>query len=61
MTTFTINDENNIVAYATAEEAGQAGDSTAISFDSQAELAKVSAEWPLARLIEIFKIGRAHV
>jgi hypothetical protein len=54
MTTFTLNDDHNIVAYATPQAAAQAGDATATSFDSQAELARISAQWPLARFIEIF-------
>ena len=53
MATFTINEDNNITAFATAAEAAQAGDSTAISFDSQAALAKVSADWPLSRFVDI--------
>ena len=54
MATFTINEGNNITAFATAAEAAQAGDSTAISFDSQAALAKVSADWPLSRFVDIW-------
>jgi hypothetical protein len=54
MATFTIDNENNITAFATAAEAAQAGDSTATTFDSQAALAKVSAEWPLSRFVEIY-------
>jgi len=54
MSTFTIDSDNNITAYATAEEAAQAGDSTATSFDSQVALAKAAADWPLSRLVDIF-------
>jgi hypothetical protein len=54
MITFTINDDNNIVAYTAAEEAAQAGDPTATSFDSLAALAELSAEWPLSRFIELW-------
>ena len=54
MSTFTINAENNITAFASATEAAQAGDSTATSFDSQAALTKVSADWPLSRFVEIW-------
>jgi hypothetical protein len=54
MATFTIDNENNITAFATAAEASQAGDSTATTFDSQAALAKVSVEWPLSRFVEIY-------
>ena len=52
--TFTIDDDNNITAYASSEEANQ-GDATGlVSFDSQATLAKVSTEWPLSRFVEIW-------
>src|ERR1700694_4895823 len=54
MATFTINEDNNITVFATATEAAQAGDSTATSFDSQAALAKVSADWPLSRFVDIW-------
>jgi hypothetical protein len=54
MATFTINDDNNITAFASVAEPGQAGDSTATSFDSQAALAQVSADWPLSRFVEIW-------
>jgi hypothetical protein len=54
MSTFTIDAENTITAYASAEEARQ-GDATGlVHFDSQAALAKVSADWPLSRFIEIW-------
>ena len=63
MATFTITDDNNITVYASAEEAAQAGDSTATTFDSQAALAKVSADWPLSRFAEIWNSvpGNAEV
>ena len=59
MVTFTINEDNNITAFAGAQEAAlaeaaQTSDATATSFDSQAALAKVSAEWPLSRFVEIW-------
>src|SRR5205809_5279186 len=54
MATFTIDDENNITVFATAEEAAQAGGATAIQFDSQAALGKVSADWPLSRFVKIW-------
>ena len=51
--TFTLDADNNITAYASAEEANQ-GDATGlIRFDSQAALAKVSADWPMSRFVEI--------
>jgi hypothetical protein len=54
MATFTIDNENNITVFGNAEEAAQAGDSTATTFDSQAALAKVSADWPLSRFVDIW-------
>ena len=52
MVTFTISEDNNITAYPSAEEArAEAG---SITFDSQATLAEVSAEWPASRLVEIW-------
>jgi len=54
MITFTINEDNNITAFASVEEAAQAGDRTATEFDSQAALAQISAAWPLSRLVEIW-------
>jgi hypothetical protein len=54
MATFTIDNENNITVFASAEEAAQAGDATATTFDSQAALAKVSADWPLSRFVDIW-------
>lgn len=52
--TFTINNENNITAYGTLEEAAAA---TAPSFDtfaSQKELAELTAAWPAERLVAIW-------
>jgi hypothetical protein len=54
MVTFTINQDNNITAFASAEEAAQAGDRTATRFDSPAALARISGEWPLSRFVEIW-------
>jgi len=54
MVTFTINQDNNITAFASAEEAAQAGEATATKFDSSEALAKVSVEWPLSRFVEIW-------
>ena len=54
MNLFTIDEDNNITAYAGAKEAAQAGDATATTFDSPAALAKISAGWPLSRLVEIW-------
>src|SRR5260221_11930478 len=54
MATFTIDNEDNITVFASAEEAAQAGGATAIQFDSQAAFARVSADWPLSRFVEIW-------
>ena len=54
MPTFTINDDNNITVFNSAQDAAQAGDSTATRFDSQTALGKVSAAWPLSRLVDIW-------
>ena len=54
MNIFTIDEDNNITAYAGAKEAAQAGDATATTFDSPATLAKISAGWPLSRFVEIW-------
>src|ERR1700682_1443718 len=54
MVTFTIDNENNITVFTSAEEATQADGATAIQFDSQAALARVSADWPLSRFVEIW-------
>jgi hypothetical protein len=48
MTTFTIDTDNNITAHAAAPAAQ---DNLAV-FASQKELAKVTAEWPISRLVE---------
>jgi Protein of unknown function (DUF3489) len=52
--TFTIDDHNNITAYANAEEASQGDAAGLIHFDSQATLAKVSTDWPMSRFVEIW-------
>jgi len=53
ITTFTIDAENDITAYVSSEEAGQRDAAALIHFDSQAILAKVSAEWLMSRFVEI--------
>jgi Protein of unknown function (DUF3489) len=52
--TFTIEADNNITAYASAEEASQGDAVGQVHFDSQATLAKVSGDWPLSRFVEIW-------
>jgi hypothetical protein len=53
MTTFTIDGNNNITAFGSKEEAAGSGTS-ALIFTSQKELAKLAADWPAGRLIEIW-------
>src|SRR5215217_260594 len=53
MATFIIDSDNNITAHALPGGGGtHAGDATV--FDSQAAFAKASANWPMARLVEIW-------
>ena len=52
--TFTITDDNNITAYAAADQAARSEGSTATRFDSEEALAKAGAEWPLGRFVEIW-------
>ena len=54
MSTFTIDDDNNITAYASAQEAGQGDAAGLIRFDSQATLAKASTDWSMSRFVEIW-------
>lgn len=62
MTTFTIDAENNITAYPNATDATECSPD-ATQFDSQAGLAKLSADWPLTRFVEIWNSipGNAEV
>ena len=53
MATFTIDSDNNITAFANSELAEVDGNGVP-AFDSQPALAKLSAEWPLGRLVEIW-------
>jgi Protein of unknown function (DUF3489) len=52
--TFTLDDSNNITAYASAEEASQGDAASLVHFHSQATLAKVSTDWPMSRFVEIW-------
>jgi hypothetical protein len=54
MTTFTIDTDNNISAFATAEEAAAAITTTFESFVSQKELAQLAVTWPAERLVAIW-------
>ena len=51
MTTFTIDENNNITAFGSKEEAAS-NDATASVFTGQKELAKLAADWPITRLVE---------
>jgi hypothetical protein len=51
MTTFTIDIDNNITAFATPEEAANIAGQL---FSSQKELLRLASEWPAERLVEIW-------
>jgi hypothetical protein len=53
MTTFTIDHENAISAFATAEEAAAATATPFDSFATEQELAELAAQWPAERLVAI--------
>ena len=54
MTTFTINETNEIVAFSTPEEAAAATQTPFDSFSSQKELAELAKAWPAERLVAIW-------
>src|ERR1700724_3017119 len=54
MTTFTIDEQNNITAFGSAEEAAATTATPFDSFSSQKELAGLVAGWPPERLIAIW-------
>jgi len=54
MTTFTIDEQNSITAFGSAEEAAAATATPFDSFASQKELAGLVAGWPAERLIAIW-------
>src|SRR6266852_1370584 len=53
MPTFTIDTDNNVTAYTTLDEAAKA-DASLPRFSSEAELAKLAADWPADRLIDLW-------
>jgi hypothetical protein len=53
MTTFTIDHENNITAFASQQEA-KADGAQGESFGSQQELSALAANWPANRLVEVW-------
>ena len=54
MTTFTINDQNEIAAFATPEEAVAATATPFDTFASQKELSALATSWPKERLAAIW-------
>jgi hypothetical protein len=54
MTTYTIDAENNISAFATVEEAAAATTMPFDPFATERDLAELIANWPAARLIATF-------
>ena len=53
MTTFTIDEQNSITAFATPEEAAAASITPFDTFASEQELAELAAQWPAERLVAI--------
>src|ERR1700693_1513519 len=54
MTTFTIDEQDSITAFGSAEEAAAASTTPFESFASQKELAQLAAAWPADRLVAIW-------
>ena len=54
MTTFTIDNDNNITAFGTPEEAAATTTTPFDSFGSQKELAELVAGWPAERLVAVW-------
>jgi hypothetical protein len=54
MTNFTIDSDNNITAFGSAEEAAAATTTPFDTFASQKELAALAAAWPAERLVAIW-------
>ena len=54
MKTFTIDEKNNITAFATPEEAAATTTTPFDSFASQQELAALATQWPAERLVAIW-------
>jgi hypothetical protein len=54
MTTFTINEENEIVAFGSAEDAAVATATPFDSFGSQQEFGELAVCWPVERLVAIW-------
>jgi hypothetical protein len=58
MTTFTIDEQNNITAFGSAEEAAATTATPFDSFSSQKELAGLAAGWPAERLVQFGMVCR---
>ncbi|MGA2184075.1 MAG: hypothetical protein ABSH47_13705, partial [Bryobacteraceae bacterium] len=54
MTTYTIDEQNNVTAFASAEEAAAATNTPFHTFASEQELAELAAGWPAERLLAIW-------
>jgi len=54
MTTFTINEENEIVAFGSAEDAAAATATPFDSFGSQQQFGELAVSWPAERLVAIW-------
>ena len=54
MTTFTIDNENTITAFGSAEEAAAASTTPFDSFANPKQLAELVAGWPAERLVAIW-------
>jgi len=54
MKTFTIDSETNITVFASYKEAKTSDATDAVIFTTEDELAKLAADWPISRLVEIW-------
>ena len=54
MTTFTINEQNEIVAFATPEQAAASSATPFDTFASEQELAELAKAWPAERLLAVW-------
>jgi len=52
MTTFTINAENTIIAFASTDDAEKSIGEGAQPFSSQKQLQELTAKWPISRFVE---------
>jgi hypothetical protein len=52
MTTFTINSDNSIIAFASPDHAEKSIGEGAQPFTTQARLGKLSADWPMSRFVD---------